>query len=400
MRKTPQLPNLSDLPSDPRDLAPRFIHAPATRVAPITLGDAPFCNERHPADLKIGDYRCMIFPDKIVTYKLQQPSTPDLETQEKQIKNLTRGIYNGYLSRSTATRIRKILHTWIGSIQHYRENNKKKFQRSKAYSTFATLTLPISQHHSDIEIKRHCLTPFIKMMKERHKINYYFWKAEAQLNGNIHFHLIFDRYVYWEDLRIAWNNALDHLGYTDLYCKMLDHHPSDHYLSTGSTQAPTTHIKRTPKNSSTIGYMLKYCAKSPRKIRSVMGKKGERTSTFTFYQPSKKADGSVEFICVRRIEGRLWGCSDRIRNLKPLTISLPSKLHVELDLAVKYGEARTFTIDFCTIYYLESKEFLERVSPIINSFYLDHFVEVFNNIYYADLPRIKPPIEHLNQIAA
>jgi hypothetical protein len=80
-----------------------------------------------------------------------------------------------------------------------------------------TLTLPYAQFHSDNEIKKEALNRFIELMKSKYDVRFYYWVAEKQLNGNLHFHILVDRFIDWQWIREAWNRRLEYLGYLDLF---------------------------------------------------------------------------------------------------------------------------------------------------------------------------------------
>ena len=82
---------------------------------------------------------------------------------------------------------------------------------------FITLTLPSKQIHSDNEIKRTCLNSFLIELQKYHKVKRYVWRAEKQKNGSIHFHIIIDKFVHYNDIRNRWNRIVNKLGYVDRY---------------------------------------------------------------------------------------------------------------------------------------------------------------------------------------
>ena len=85
----------------------------------------------------------------------------------------------------------------------------KKTYKNKHLCTFVTLTLPAAQQHTDVEITKYCLNPFFSYCRKFFKVRYFAWKKELQKNGNLHFHIVTDRYIDHECLRIAWNRVLD-----------------------------------------------------------------------------------------------------------------------------------------------------------------------------------------------
>jgi hypothetical protein len=93
----------------------------------------------------------------------------------------------------------------------------KKILYNKQNITFATLTLPEGQQHTDNEIKSACLNLLLTHLRKKYKIEYYIWKAEKTKAGNLHFHLLLDKFVHYGYLRDTWNNCINKLGYVDRY---------------------------------------------------------------------------------------------------------------------------------------------------------------------------------------
>lgn len=80
-----------------------------------------------------------------------------------------------------------------------------KYAKNSHLCTFLTLTLPSKQKHSDVELTTYLINPFLAYARKFFKVRYYVWKKELQENGNLHFHLILDRYVDALSLRKEWN---------------------------------------------------------------------------------------------------------------------------------------------------------------------------------------------------
>lgn len=79
--------------------------------------------------------------------------------------------------------------------------------------SFITLTLPAPQMHTDKEIKELALNQFLVELRKHYDVQNYVWKAELQAKGNIHFHIITDKYINYFALRRRWNRILAKLGY-------------------------------------------------------------------------------------------------------------------------------------------------------------------------------------------
>lgn len=143
--------------------------------------------------------------------------------------------YNGYLSPATRRYVERMMSVWLTSIElnaMLRKHNKE-VNSEKVFPTFVTLTLPSTQLHTDNTIKSDILAPFIKWLtsdsssvfkkgskkgqKKGFGVTAYFWRAEAQKNTKIHFHVIADKYVPWERIREKWNQCCERLGYVTRY---------------------------------------------------------------------------------------------------------------------------------------------------------------------------------------
>ncbi|MDV7397395.1 hypothetical protein RZS08_38695, partial [Arthrospira platensis SPKY1] len=111
------------------------------------------------------------------------------------------------------------------TFKHSGKNKKRQL-------VLLTVTLPSSQVHSDQHIKRHCLVPYMDILKYHYKIQHYFWRAEAQQNGNIHFHIILDRYIPFMDAQDLWNQVIERIGYVTRFARKHNHF-----------KPPTTNIK-------------------------------------------------------------------------------------------------------------------------------------------------------------
>jgi hypothetical protein len=123
--------------------------------------------------------------------------------------------YNGYISQKTAREVTRRI-----------SNLLEIAPAVNRLVTFVTLTLPSQQKHSDNFVKRYMLGEFLEYLQKEHQVKMYIWKAEAQKNGNIHFHIMADSFLdNVTKLRIkkqglinkAWNAICAKYGYLDSY---------------------------------------------------------------------------------------------------------------------------------------------------------------------------------------
>lgn len=135
----------------------------------------------------------------------------------------------GQLSDESRRRMGNVLRNWTEAV---RMTDKKYCNDNgitvKPSFTFLTLTLASKQIHSDEIIKRKVLNPYLQELirlssqsgvigdlnASEEKLNY-LWRAETQKNGNIHFHVMLDRYLPIAPTQALWNRLQDRLGYIE-----------------------------------------------------------------------------------------------------------------------------------------------------------------------------------------
>jgi hypothetical protein len=158
-----------------------------------------------------------IHPDKIVYYKRffghrspYRNSIPDifLPTDNK---------HKGNVSKKASRKIDRAI-SYLITCARVKPLNSWKHQKVFPFRVaFITLTLPSSQVHDDKVIMKQCFHHFLVRAKQLWKVHNYVWRAEKQKNGNIHFHILVDKYVPWSELRDTWNNITNKLGYVNRY---------------------------------------------------------------------------------------------------------------------------------------------------------------------------------------
>lgn len=171
---------------------------------------------------------------------------------------------------------------------------------------FVTLTLSSVQVHTDNEIKKICLQPFLENLQKTHGIRNYIWRAERQKNGNIHFHLIIDRWVEWWAIRNLWNKCQNKLGYVEAFAKIHNHFNPN-----------STDVSAILNSDAVKKYISKYISKN------------------------KSQD---------EISGRHWGCDYLLSRVQDYKIKSSSiKFAFILDYLRNFQNSK-FECDHCTIY--------------------------------------------------
>jgi len=272
----------------------------------------------------------------------------DHEPNENSIKNLESGAagqYNGDMSRATRSHTQQILNNWMMAIQadkHRTKGTGPKLHRH--FPRCVTLTLADKQKHSDNYIKRHYLGAFIKRMQRKFNVEFYFWRAESQANGNIHFHVVLDHYVPRQKLTIEWNEVQNE--YVESYYRKKE----SQGIIAGAP--PSTHIELIKSWTAWSEYVTKYA--------------------------TKESEGGR-----RKIEGRIWGCSKELKALKSMKLSVneTARYDLEKDLQAVQGYKLDFhkVEDHCVVVKL-SKKAWHHCFTVRKSMY-NHFCEQYENLY-------------------
>lgn len=237
---------------------------------------------------------------------------------------------------------------------------------------FITLTLPASQRHSDNEIKSVCVNNFLAVMRKEFNLVNYVWRAEAQLNDNIHFHLVTDTYIHYKDLRRIWNQSVELLGYVSEFEKKFHHR-----------NPPTEEVRSVKHIRRIASYLAKYMAKSRSfvKIGELREYKGERfeilfgSQEYRNESANKKKGKVVASIIsgkIRRIEGRLWFLSRSLSKCKPIQISQDMHEFSCVEDLLRVTDSKAYQGDYVCSYYgkfatTAKRERLEILSKFIES---------------------------------
>lgn len=265
---------------------------------------------------------CRFGSNKIVVYKSQHTRRIS-QCQEEQAKiNFERKTYNGYMSRQTKSYITKLLDNWFMTVRHFNKYQAIPAKLQQKKLVFFTLTLPSKQRHDDNFIKREILNKFIVSARYHGYVDDFFWRAEKQKNGNIHFHFLADRYFDKKILQNLWNRCLVKDGYIDEFEKKYKHR-----------NPPTTQIQEIPANQNIIDYVIKYVGKN---------------------------EG------VEVVKGRIWGCSDKLRELQAFKADLDTKNEKIINTFVNEDSKNVYQDENCMVIMVQFEERLKYYKMLEN----------------------------------
>lgn len=263
------------------------------------------------------------------------------EKSRHKILNKEANKLTGEVTRNVRCRMKSAIDGFISAIEAH---NQTCARDSKHLITFVTLTISASQMHSDKELNRLLLMPMIqKLMRNKAVVNY-IWKAEKQSNGNIHWHILIDRYVHWRWLRDAWNATQALHGYLDNYQSMHGHQ-----------DANSTDIHRLKGIHNIAAYITKYICKNSQQ---------------------------------NGLECRVWGCSAGLKAIKQFRVEVTSEVHTLIEDIVANASSSIYSYEncfICTSKRLKSILFKHRR---IYDAYQAHHLRNYQTLYRSELERV------------
>lgn len=242
---------------------------------------------------------------------------------------LSKDSYRGDISPTGRKRINKIVESWVLAIEHNNKNQAKNVIKDYRKLNMITLTLSDTQIHSDEHIKKAMLKPFLRIIRERKVADNYLWRAEKQENGNIHFHILLDKFIDKDFITDAWNKIQEKVGYLDRFKSKF-----------GRTNAPSTQVESIRNAHDTVKYISKYLTKD-----SEYG----------------------------LISGAVWKASKKLSTLDYFSVNCNYSEREALELSVKNKDCEVKANDNCTIYKfkdLRPLAFLVSHAKVYYSLYL------------------------------
>lgn len=198
---------------------------------------------------------------------------------------------------------------------------------------FLTLTLPSTQIHSDSKIINKCLNQFIIECKKYHGLRNYVWRAEKQKNGNIHFHILLDRFIPWWEARNRWNRILNKLGYVDRFQEKHGHSTPN-----------STDIHSTRKIKNIRLYLLKYMAKN----------ENQHPQT-----------------------GRIWSCNQELSNISGCQLHIDTEVQKEMEKLQKELKPFIFQGDYFQVFNITVNDLFKHSRNILFKYFCDYLIEKF-----------------------
>lgn len=231
---------------------------------------------------------------------------------------------------------------------------------------FITLTLPSTQCDSDAIIKDKLLNQFLVELRYYYQVRNYVWRAEKQANGNIHFHILVDKFIPWSELRDRWNRITNKLGYVDRYRdEMRKFHESGFQVRDDLLKSWA--YKRQIK-AYQVGKANDWSSPNSTDIHSLQ--KIHRVKEYILkYCTKDEKDGSID--------GRMWGCNFELSDIPGAKQVAHDSLKNEVNRLISQYPQFRYDGDYFTVLHVSIQEVYNQgcteLYKIFCQFMLEHF---------------------------
>lgn len=324
----------------------------------------------------------------------------------------------GLMTQGATKRIRMYLDLWFNAIHAHRQKFNASNFKHKHFLTFVTLTLPSSQDHKDEFIKRFIFWPWLEIIRRYYGVQEYIWRAEKQANGNIHFHILIDKFIKHELVRYHWNYHLAKYGYIAAYAdvrkklaplelallKMFKPELEPSQCKVRIELAAKSFIENHIPDKTFIPEILRFskylCSRpagitfqsitariasdmrqgfnnpnssdihAPHKIKNLV-------SYVIKYMAKKKGSESKEIA----ISGRCWGRSDGLEKLQYFTTSEDSETQRILQSKALSRIGKEFIGDYFSFFRFNLYKHIRSLSAKLATQLNEHFLNLYDSLY-------------------
>lgn len=352
-------------------------------------------------------------PSATIQYNLLEDGFGNVVRFQDPLKveeNLRNNGTNGYISAKAKKRLADSV-DWINELTSWKKMNVDG-QTVKYKMTFMTLTLPSPQFNDTISelagelmnkdirnmvhsgkgimnyiddvIKKYCLNQFLTELRQQYGMKLYIWRAEAQKNGNIHFHIITDIGIHYQVIRRIWNRILDKFGYVEGFRAEHINLTLDQYRAKypvlkkikGKYESIEDYNSRT-LNAYTQGCQTDWSHPNSTDIHSV-----RRVRDLRKYV-TKYLCKEVNNITDRLIYGRLWFISQALSEARNMTDMIYNSLDEEIEMLSNSAGDRSFRTEHCFILQLNMSE-IRKLGGLLIPAIFEEKVNYLKNKVYAE----------------
>lgn len=320
-----------------------------------------------------------IHPNELYLYGKKESLTDYPITNRKSIKNLENNSNKNRLSSTAERKVKRAINYLLYQASPKKATNNKIGQQFKFKIAFVTLTLSSHQNHSDQQIKDELLGQLLTELKQKYKVSNYVWKAERQLNGNLHFHILVDKFIPYNELRNIWNRIQNKLGYVDQFQKYNNHNNPN-----------STDIHSVSEKRNISSYLCKYMTKHTYQNRRKEHRNETHLPKRHLHSKESVSDGAKEYLTKEANNGRIWGCSYSLSDLKGGQTEIDDNILIELTKLQKVINAKRIDKEYVSMIFFDSNKLSQSEFPILYEIFHSYIVSKFGfyqpQIIYNDIP--------------
>lgn len=232
---------------------------------------------------------------------------------------------------------------------------------------FITLTLPAHQVHSDNVIKSECLNQFLVEARRYWQVKNYIWRAEKQRNGNIHFHILVDKFIPWSELRDRWNRICNKLGYVDRYrTQMRQFHDGDFKARRDLLQS----------------WSYKQQVKAYQKGKANDWNSPNSTDVHSLYKVNQIASYILKYIGKDEkhgvINGRMWGCNFELSHIKGGQTVADNRVSDEIQIILTCRRSKKYVGEYFTVIHIDIQKLPELGCTELFKLFSKYMFESYN----------------------
>lgn len=285
-----------------------------------------------------------VHPSQISIYKdLSQCRKKKLHSLNS-FENLKHHENRNKVSEQAARKLNRSIDYLLYTARSKRVTSNTKRTNYTFKAAFITLTLSSNQEHSDQLIKSQLLNQFLIEAKKKWNMTKYVWKAERQRNGNLHFHILTDVFIPYNELRNTWNRCQSKLGYIAAFQKIHGHKNPN-----------STDVHSLAKVKNVRQYMAKYMTKETLQNRCTMSREQANFRAKKLYSEQTVSKGAKDFLRKASNNGRIWGCSTNLSELKGGRSVIDSYIGDELDKLCSHKKTKLFKKEHFSCIFFDSE---------------------------------------------
>lgn len=166
-------------------------------------------------------------PKSAIKYALyigdKRKKTNDVLNKKKNISEHKKLAYKNEFSESARKRLTKKINLLVLGSKKVRIFNNVTNKYVYHQLSFITLTVSSNKNQTLDYSYKNLLKPFLRIMRNKHNLTTYIWKAEVQQRGQIHYHITTPLFIHYQIIKDVWNNIQRKSGLLDEFEKINGH---------------------------------------------------------------------------------------------------------------------------------------------------------------------------------